>query len=181
MLPDPTTPPAHDFVDRTAQLSFRVPAGWQVSRRDGDFSTLRLDARTAPRRSKLIAVAMMDFNPFPKSTFAGALFYVSAAPALTAAACAEEAHAKPNAALPDRPVGDVRFARGRDEHGKICTEERDTVYTAMRHGVCLRLDLAVNTFCGGEVSGARDMTDEQIGNIEGRLDGILDSLQFSLR
>jgi hypothetical protein len=86
---------------------------------------------------------------------------------------------KPETPLPALPVGDVKFLRGRDEHGHICTESRDVAYTAMRGGSCVRFDLAVNSFCGGEVSGAQDLTDAQLGSLFKRLEGILETVRFT--
>jgi hypothetical protein len=176
---EPTSPPAQTVTDARTHVSFRLPAGWTLARKDGEISTFRLDARSAPRKSDLRAAASLNFNPFPMSTFSGALFYLSAAPHLSAAACAAETKVKPETPLPSAIVGDVRFSRGRDEHGNICTESRDVAYTALRGGSCVRFDLAINSFCGGEVSGAQDLTDAQLGSLFKRLENILDSVQFN--
>ena len=106
------------------------------------------------------------------------MVYFSVVPHLTAASCAEEAKAKPAKPLASLPVADVSFSRGLDEHGTICTEGRDVAYTAMHDGSCLRFDLAVNTFCGGEVSGAKDMTDAELANIFRRMEDILNTVKF---
>jgi hypothetical protein len=177
--PEPTSPPAQTVTDARTHVSFRLPPGWTLSRRDGEISTFRLDARTAPRRSDLRAAASLNFNPFPMSTFSGALFYLSATPHLSASACAAETRVKPETPLPSAVVGDVKFSRGRDEHGNICTESRDVAYTALRGGRCVRFDLAINSFCGGEVSGAQDLTDAQLGSLFQRLENILDTVQFN--
>lgn len=176
--PEPTSPPAQTVEDERTHVAFRLPAGWNVSRKDGELSTFRLDARSAPRRSELRAAASLNFNPFPLSTFSGAMFYLSVAPRSTAAACEAETTVKPEKALPAAIVGDVKFARGKDEHGHICTESRDVAYTALRGGTCVRFDLTVNSFCGGEVSGAEDLTEDQLGSLFKRLEGILGTVEF---
>jgi len=175
---EPTTPPAQTVEDQKTHVVFHLPAGWNVSRVDGELSTFRLDARSAPRRSDLRVAASLNFNPFPQSTFSGALFYLSVLPHSSAAACAAETTVKPEKPLPPAVVGDVKFARGKDEHGHICTESRDVAYTGMRGGSCVRFDLAVNSFCGGEVSGAEDLTDAQLGSVFKRLEGILGTVEF---
>jgi hypothetical protein len=73
------------------------------------------------------------------------------------------------------------FARGHDEQGSICTEARDTVYTAMHRGSCLRFDLTIHNFCGGEVSGAQDLTEKQLGAIQQRLEDILATVRLTGR
>ncbi len=67
---------------------------------------------------------------------------------------------------------------GTTEHGGSCVESRDDVYTALRGSSCLRFDLVINTFCGGEVSGARDMTPEQLNAVRGRMEGVLHTVRF---
>jgi hypothetical protein len=178
VAPEPTSPAAQTVEDARTHVEFRLPPGWDVTRRDGEVSTFRLDARTAPRRSDLRVVASLAFNPYPLSTFSGAMFYVSSA-RVSSSACAAETTVKPEKKLDPVIVGDVKFARGKDEHGHICTESRDVAYTAMRGGSCLRFDLAVNSFCGGEVSGAEDLTDAQLGSIFKRMEGILDTVRFT--
>jgi hypothetical protein len=176
--PEPTSPPAQTVEDDRTHVVFHLPPGWNLARRDGELSTFRLDARTAPKRSELRAAASLNFNPFPLSTFSGAIFYLSIVPHSTATACAAETATKPDQPLPPATVGDIKFSRGKDEHGHICTEARDVTYTALRGGSCVRFDLAVNSFCGGEVSGAQDLTDEQLGSLFKRLEGILETVEF---
>ena len=177
-MAEPTSPPAQTIEDERTHAVFHLPAGWNVSHKDGELSTFRLDARTAPARSDLRFAASLNFNPFPLSTFSGALFYLSVVPRSSAAACAAETTVKPETPLPSAIVGDVKFSRGKDEHGNICTESRDVAYTALRGGSCVRFDLAVNSFCGGEVSGAQDLTEEQLGSLFKRLEGILGTVEF---
>lgn len=176
--PEPTSPPAQMVEDDRTHVVFKLPAGWNVSRKDGELSTFRLDARTAPARSDLRVAASLNFNPYPASTFSGAIFYLSVVPRASAAGCAAETTLKPEKALAPAVVGDVKFRRGKDEHGHICTESRDVAYTALRGGSCVRFDLAVNSFCGGEVSGAEDLTEDQLGSLFKRLEGILGTVEF---
>jgi hypothetical protein len=176
---EPNDPPPQDVTDARDHLSFHLPAAWNLSREDGEISSFHLDARTAPRKSQLRMVASLAFNPYPQSTFEGALFYVSSTPNISAAACAMQTATKPFQVLPPATIDDVKFARGKDEHGKICTEARDVAYTALRHGSCLRFDLAINSFCGGEVSGAQDLSATQLGALYQRLETILVTVHFT--
>ncbi len=178
-LREPTDPPAQDVVDTRDHLTFHLPAGWNLTRKDGEISSFHLDARTAPRTAQLRMVASLAFNPYPPSTFAGALFYVSTTPHATPASCAMQTATKPFQPLPPATIDDVPFTRGKDEHGQICTEARDVAYTAMRHGSCLRFDLAINNFCGGDVSGAQDLTESQLQALYTRLMTILNSVRFT--
>lgn len=175
---EPTSPPARDVRDPLDRLTFHLPPGWNLTRKDGEISTFHLDARTAPARSRLHIVASLAFNPYPISTFSGAIFYVSSTLGLSAATCAAETTTKPFEPLPPATVDKQTFARGKDEHGKICTEGRDVAYTAMRQNSCLRFDLAINSFCGGDVSGAEDLTENQLQAIYTRLMAIVDSVHF---
>ena len=175
---EPTTPPAHPFHDTRHGVSFQIPAGWNFSRKDSDLSTFNLDARTAPRNAQMRAVANIAFNPFPASTFTGALFYFSVAPHTTEAECSAQASAEPQHALAAVPIDGVSFTHGSDEHGTICVEARSEVYTAQRNNACYRFDLIINTFCGGEVSGVRDITPQQIDAVRKRLESILDTVKF---
>lgn len=192
--PDPTTPPARDFHDPRAALTFQVPAGWNLNRKDGEVSTLRLDARSTTRATQLRAVANITFNPYPASTFSGAYVYLSLTPKISAADCASQAtvpgprkltaKAAPRTAGPLQPLADIKqiagtpFTHGYDEHGGVCTESRDEIYTTPRNGSCLRFDLVVNNFCGGEVSGVRDITEAQLAAIRKRMEAVLTTVQF---
>ena len=175
---EPTNPPAQTVADSRTHLSFRLPPGWNVARRDGELSTFHLDAKTAPRKAEVRVAAGLAFNPFPRSTFSGALFYVSVTPHSSAAVCAEQATSRPNEPLNPSAIGGVSFERGHEEHGGICTESRDTVMTALRQGSCLRFDLVITTFCGGEVSGARDITEPQLRKLQDRFESVLSTVQF---
>ncbi len=181
-VPEPTSPPARTVHDARDGLAFDLPAGWNFSRRDGEFSTFALDARSAEDATQLHAVGMLDFNPFPNSTFSGALFHVSSTPHATAVSCANQAAApEAHRSSPTPVIDGIGFKRGYTEHGGSCIESRDDVYTALRGTSCLRFDLVINTFCGGEVSGARDMTPEQLAAVRGRMEGVLRSVRFEQR
>ncbi len=175
---EPVSPAAREVSDGRDGLTFHLPPGWNLTRKDGEASTFRLDARTAPSKSQVRMVASLAFNPYPQSTFSGALFYVSATPGLRAAACAAETTAKPYKGLEAATIDGKSFWRGKDEHGHICTEGRDVAYTAMRGKACLRFDLAINSFCGGDVSGAEDLTEGQLQALYTRLATILNSVRF---
>jgi hypothetical protein len=175
---EPTTPPAHPFHDTRHGVSFQIPAGWNFSRKDSDLSTFNLDARTAPRSAQMRAVANIAFNPFPASTFTGALFYFSVTPHITEAECSAQATVAPQHALATVPIDGVPFTHGSDEHGIICVEARSEVFTAQRNNACYRFDLVINTFCGGEVSGARDINQHQIDSIRNRLESIFSTVKF---
>ncbi len=127
--PEPTTPPARPFHDSRYGVSFTVPAAWNLNRKDFEVSTFRLDARTAPHTAQMRAVANINFNPHPYSTFSGALFYFSVTPHTTSEQCSFQASAKAPRTVSVTPVGGVPFTHGYDEHGGICTESRDEIYT----------------------------------------------------
>ncbi|RSL18802.1 hypothetical protein EDE15_4404 [Edaphobacter aggregans] len=177
--PEPTTPAARPFRDNRYGVSIQIPTAWNLSRRDGDLSTYNLDARTASRSAQLRAVANIAFNPYPTSTFSGALFYFTVTPRLLETQCRAQATAQAPRTITTTPIGGVPFTHGYDQHGTICTEARDEIYTTVHNNACYRFDLVINTFCGGEVSGgARDMTPQQLDAIRKRLESILDTVQF---
>jgi len=72
----------------------------------------------------------------------------------------------------------IPFMRGRDEQREVCITQHDDVYTTRRKGACVRFDLAINNFCGGEMSGVRDMTAAQLEDVRGRLKAILETMRF---
>ena len=178
--PEPTDPPARNFVDSRTHVGFHLPAGWTLSRTDGELSTFHFDARSAAPQTNLRAAAALGFNPYPWSTFAGALFYFSTTTKTTPAECAAQATAKPDRAEAPAVVGDVKFAHGHDEHGTLCTEARDEVLTAYRRGSCVRFDLVINTFCA-EPSGSREITQAELDSVQKRLVGILESVKLDAR
>lgn len=176
--PEPSTPPPQNFVDPRLHLYFHLGPGWNLARKDGEMSTFHLDARSAPPKAQLRAVASLAFNPYPLSTFSGAFFYLSSITRSSPSACTAQAHGGVEKPLNSLNVANVPFLRGLDEHGHICTESRNVTYTAMHQGSCLRFDLTVNTFCGGDVTGAQDLTDQQLASVFRRLESILDTVQF---
>lgn len=176
--PAPLSPPARPFHDSRYGVSFHIPAGWNISSKDGELSTFGLDARSAPRAAQMRAVATINFNPLPRSTFSGAIFYFSVLPKATEATCRHQITSPAPTTVTSTDVGGVSFLHGYDEHGGVCTEARDQTYAAFRAGTCYRFDLVINTFCGGEVSGARDMTDKELDSVRQRLESILSTVKF---
>lgn len=175
---DAGLPPPRHIHDNRYAISFDLPAGWNISERDGDVSTFALDARTASGNSRMREVAQLAFNPFPASTFAGALFYFSVTPHATEHSCAGQASAQAPRLAGSANVGGLTFAHGYDEHGAICTEARDEIYTTFHGGACLRFDLVLNTFCGGDVSGVRSMSEAEIDAVRKRLEAVLSTVRF---
>ncbi|SRR5271163_2358173 len=176
--PEPTTPPARPFHDSRYGVSFTIPPAWNIDRKDGDVSTFRLDARNAAHNAQMRAVATISFNPHPYSTFAGALFYFSVAPNVTANQCAAQAIARANHTVTTTQVAGVTFTHGYDEHGGICTESRDEIYTTAHNDVCYRFDAVINNFCGGDVSGVQDITDRELDDVRKRMQSILNTVRF---
>lgn len=176
-------PPAarvQGFHDSHFGVRFRVPAGWTVQRKDREVSTFHLDARTATPDTQMRSVAAIQFNPYPYSTFSGALFYFSVQKHATDVECARQASAPAAHATEVQEtqlIDGMSFSHGHDEHGKICVEARDEVYTAYRKGSCYRFDLAMNTFCSIS-SGAADLTDSQIEKIDEQMGEILSTVQL---
>ncbi len=186
MIPEPAVNPAlaeypaQTVTDAKTGVTLKLPAGWMKADRDGEMSTFHLDARTAAKGAQLRMVASLGFNPFPRSTFSGALFYLSVAKT-TEVDCGRQTSTAPDVSIAGAVIDDVKFRRGKDEHGRICTQARDIAYTTMRKGVCLRFDLAVNTFCGGDVSGVKEITDKELAEVFGRMEGILQTVTFEGR
>jgi len=176
--PEPSTPPAAPFHDARYGVSFTVPAAWNLTRKDRDVSTFALDARNAPRTTQMRAVATISFNPHPYSTFSGALFYFSVTPRTIPSDCAAQASAEPPHSVTTTRINDIPFTHGYDEHGGVCTESRDDIYTTPRDKICYRFDVVVNSFCGGDVSGVRDITPGELDSVRRRMQAILDSVRF---
>lgn len=170
-------PAASTFRDAKYKVTFRVPAGWDTEHKDGVLSNLGKDIRTAKRGMDVRGVAAMNHNPYPPTTFSGALFYYSVVPRSDQAACAALAttgHLKP---MPDVTVSGIAFKHGQDQHGGMCTESRDEVFTTLRGKACFRFDLVVNTFCP-QGSGAMQMNAAQLSDINKRLANVLSSVQI---
>jgi hypothetical protein len=178
-VPDPATPPPSTFKDQRYGVTFQVPAGWTLTRHDAEVSTFAFDVRTAPTIDQMRGVATIAFNPHPTSTFSGALFYFSVAPKTTETQCRNQASAQAPRTVTTAQIAGTPFAHGYDEHGTICTEARDEIYTAYRNNACYRFDLIINTFCGGDVSGVRDITPAELNAVRKRLQSILDSVTFT--
>ncbi|HEV2620082.1 MAG TPA: hypothetical protein VGU23_09125 [Acidobacteriaceae bacterium] len=172
------------FHDPIYHLSFDYPASWNFSQTDGDLSTFHLDARTAPHRAILRAVTSMSENPFPASTFSGAYVYFSVTPHASGPSCAAQAAPPPSSAQkpPGKPtrivINDIPFTHGHDEAKAICIVQRDEVYTTRHAGSCYRFDLAINNFCGGEVSSVRYIRPAELDQVRGQLESILSTLHF---
>lgn len=179
------SPASRTFHDSKYHLSFEYPANWTFSRADGEISTFHLDARSAPGRTQLRAVVAMPENPFPASTFSGAYVYFSVIPRTSAAVCSSEAASTTilRNALQVKPgekiqIAGIPFTHGHDEVKDICITQRDEIYTTQRHGACYRFDLSINNFCGGEVSGVRDITAAELDQVRTRLQSILATVHF---
>src|SRR5277367_3801354 len=175
---EPTMPPAHPFHDSRYGVTFTIPAAWDVTRKDAEVSTFNLDARSIARTTQLRAVASIDFNPHPNSTFSGALFYFSVTPHLSSAECTAQATAREPRTASTAQIGGLPFTHGYDEHGGICTESRDEIYTTAHNNACYRFDAVINNFCGGDVSGVQDITERELDDVRKRMQSILNTVRF---
>jgi hypothetical protein len=178
----PTAPPpsavARDFKDPHFGVRFEIPPGWSLTRKDGLVSTFHNDARSAPREARVRGIASLDFNPYPYSTLSGAVFYFSVTPHTNDAECEREAlptGAPAQTSLDAQDIGGMRFTHGHDEHGDICVEARDEVYTAYRKGACYRFDMEINTFCAIS-SGAQEITDGELESLNQQMADILSTV-----
>ena len=176
--PEPNMPPARPFHDARYGVSFTIPPAWNITRKDGDVSTFRLDARNAAHTAQMRAVASINFNPHPYSTFSGALFYYSVTPNVTANQCAAQAIVRAPRTAATTKVDGIPFSHGYDEHGSICTESRDEIYTTERNDACYRFDAVINNFCGGDVSGVQDITERELEDVRKRMQSILNTVRF---
>ena len=182
MITVPTAPPptatALGFKDGHFGVKFEVPPGWSLAKRDGLVSTFHNDARTAQPDAKVRGIASIDFNPYPYSTFSGAVFYYSVTPHTSDDECAKEAtpvDAPPEDTTDVQDIGGMRFTHGHDEHGEICVDARDEVYTADRKGACYRFDMEINTFCAIS-SGAQEITERELQNLNQQMANILSTV-----
>jgi hypothetical protein len=178
----PITP--RTFHDPTYHLSFDYPANWTFASADREISTFRLDARSMAKTTTMRAVVAMPQNPFPASTFSGAYLYFSVTPHSSSASCAKQA-APPASESGKAPeaieVGDIPFTHGHDEQKDICIVQRDEIYTTLHRGSCYRFDLAINNFCGGQVSGVKDITPTELDQVRSRLQAILNTTRFDAK
>lgn len=170
-------PAAMTFRDSKYRLSYQVPAGWDTERKDGILSTIAKDVRNTKVGMQVRGVSAINYNPYPPTTFSGALFYYSVVPKATAQSCAALATTGHLKAKPDVKVNGLTFKHGQDQHGGICTESRNEVFTTLSRNTCLRFDLVVNTFCH-ESSGAMEMNAQQLGDVTTRLANILGSIHI---
>jgi hypothetical protein len=179
-LAAPAEAKPHAFHDVRYGVRFTVPPGWDLTTKDRQVSTFRLDAHSAKITARMRAVASLGFNPFPQSTLSGALLYYSVEPHSSDRDCEVAAVGKDAKTGPDdiQSIGGVHFTHGHEEHGRICLESRDDIYTTFRKGSCYRFDLAVNMFCS-EVSGAQEITLRQMNDIEAQMAGILSTVSLS--
>ncbi len=171
--PDPAE--ARPFHDAKYKVSFMVPAGWNFEQKDGLLSNFGVDTPTARRKTDVRGVAAINFNPWPVSTFAGALFYYSVIPRAKADMCATQTSTRGVKPLAESRIDGTPFHHGAEHHGKVCTEARDDMFTAMQGKNCLRFDLVVNTFCA-ETSGAQEITPAQLDDVDKRLAKLLGSV-----
>lgn len=185
MAPPVKADPSRTFRDPVYKVAFDFPSNWNLSRRDGEISTFHLDARSAPRKAIVRAVVSIPENPFPASTFSGAYVYLSVTPHASAGSCAKQAAGETEVAgkpVVDKPaeiqIAGIPFSHGHDEQKDICITQRDEIYTTQRRGACYRFDLAMNNFCGGEVSGVKDVTAKELDEERGRLESILGTVRF---
>jgi hypothetical protein len=176
--PEPNTPPARPFHDSRYGVSFTIPPAWNINHRDGEVSTFNLDARNAAHTAQLRAVASISFNPHPFSTFSGALFYFSVTPHFTANQCEAQASARAPHTVGTIQIAGIPFTHGYDEHGSICTESRDEIYTTEHNDACYRFDAVINNFCGGDVSGVQDISERELDDVRRRMQSILNTVRF---
>jgi hypothetical protein len=185
-VPQVKANPSRTFRDPVYRVAFDFPSNWNFTKRDGEISTFHLDARSAPRSTVVRAVVSIPENPFPESTFSGAYVYFSVVPHSSAGACAKQAAGETEVAgkapVVEKPaeiqIAGIAFSHGHDEQKDICITQRDETYTTYRRGACYRFDLAMNNFCGGEVSGVKDVTAQELEQVRGRLESILGTARF---
>ena len=133
---------------------------------------------THAHTTQMRAVASIRFNPHPYSTFSGALFYFSVTPHVTANQCAAQAIARAPRSVSTAQIAGIPFTHGYDEHGGICTESRDEIYTTEHSDACYRFDAVINNFCGGDVSGVQDITERELDDVRKRMQSILNTVRF---
>jgi hypothetical protein len=109
------------------------------------------------------------------------LFYFSVTPRSTETACRNQASAQAPRTVEAAQIAGASFTHGYDEHGTICTEARDEIYTTFRNNSCYRFDLVINSFCGGDVSGVRDITAMELSSVRRRLESILGTVTFDTK
>jgi hypothetical protein len=170
-------PESTDYHDPKYKLSFKVPPGWMFERKDGLLSNFSEDTHAPHRGVDVRGVAAINYNPYPITTFASANFYFSVQPHSSEQSCAEQTRAGAVKPMDPAEVDGVPFQHGHEQHGQVCTESRDEIFTALRGKSCYRFDLVVNTFCSA-TSGAMEITPDQLDDVDTRLAGILGSVKF---
>jgi hypothetical protein len=176
--PKNITPKESEFRDGKYKLHFHLPAGWDIARKDGILSNFGTDTRTARKGLEVRGVAALNYNPYPPTTFSGALFYYSVLPHATADTCSSQTSKAPMKSAGAITIDGVTFQHGHDQHGAMqCIESRVDAFTTLRGNTCVRFDLVINTFCGS-TSGSIDVGPQQLGDIQTRLANILGSVRF---
>ena len=124
----------------------------------------RAEAARRSAESSAESAADPDSNPNPDSDPSGPAGKSPAIPLLL---------------TPDKvQIAGIPFTHGRDQQRDVCITQHDDVYTTLHAGACLRFDLAINNFCGGEVSGVHDITPAQLDQVRARLLAILSTLHL---
>ena len=170
-------PAARAFIDKKYKLRFQLPGGWDMERKDGYLSNFSHDTRNTTGDLEVRGVAAINYNPYPPTTFSGALFYYSVKPHSNALDCEAQSRVGKLKAVGTVEIDGVTFHHGRDEYGMGCTQSRDDVYTTLRGKSCIRFDLVINTFCQAN-SGSIEISGNQLGDIQSRLAKILGSVRF---
>ena len=174
----PATATTHDFKDGHFGVKFQVPAGWSLNRKDGVVSTFHNDARSASAGGQgarhcepgLQSLSVLDVER------SGVLLQRDAALERRGVREGGRPENVPVTVSTDvQDIGGMRFTHGHDEHGEICVEARDEVYTAYRKGSCYRFDMEINTFCAIS-SGAQEITERQLQSLNQRMADILSTV-----
>ncbi len=162
--------PQNPFPDSTfsgAYLYYSVTRGITASACARQAVPPRITAGEAAHRAAEFRASHPDPDPNPDSDPSDSAGKSPAAPTIVLTA------------KPDKlQIAGIPFTHGRDEQRDVCLTQHDDVYTTYRAGSCLRFDLAINNFCGGEVSGVRDISVKQLEDVRSRLFAILSTLRF---
>ncbi|MBS1813994.1 MAG: hypothetical protein JSS87_03865 [Acidobacteria bacterium] len=175
--PEKLSPAARIFTDKKYKIKFELPGGWDMERKDGYLSNFSHDTRNTTGDLDVRGVAAINYNPYPPTTFSGALFYYSVKPHSNALDCEAQSRVGKLKAAGSVVIDGVTFHHGKDEYGIGCTESRDDVFTTLRGNECIRFDLVINTFCQTN-SGSIEISGKQLGDIQSRLAKILGSVRF---
>lgn len=170
-------PAARTFVDRKYKLHFEVPGGWDLEHKDGYLSNFSHDSRDTVPGLDVRGVAAINYNPWPPTTFSGALFYYSVKAKSNAADCEGQTKSGSVHAVAPALIDGVKFNHGRDEYGIGCIQSRIDVFTTLRGNACIRFDMVINTYCASN-SGAVEINARQLGDVQSRLAKILGSIRF---